>query len=203
MNSSKIVIDKFLPWYKSHGYSARALGYGSPRSQEVRFEQFIRGLDLHDASVLDVGCGFGDFFQFLLTKGVSLDKYVGVDILDEFIQESKKRVTDARCTFLTRNFVDDPVDDLMSDYVIACATLNTNFPNRDEFVKRFLTQMWGLSRKGIGFSMECVHGFKDRKIEINLDPAYWLDFVCRNLSHKMVLYSDYHDADFTICVYKD
>jgi len=202
MSDADIVRNKFLPWYRAHGDQVRALGYGSTRSQEVRFEQFLRGFDLSGARILDVGCGFGDLFPFMVSRGVSPCSYMGVDLLEEFVLEARRRVTDERCRFEARNFIVDDVGELSVDYAIACAALNTNFPNRDEFVKKFLTRMWELSSKGFGFSMECSYGFKGRALELNLDPAYWLDYVCRTFTHRLVLFSDYHDADFTICVYK-
>lgn len=202
MSDADIIRNKFLPWYRTHGDQVRALGYGSARSQEVRFEQFLRGFDLVGASILDVGCGFGDLFPFMTSRGVAPRSYIGVDLLEEFVLEARRRVTDERCRFATRNFIEDPVDDLSVEYAIACAALNTNLPNRDDFVKKFLTRMWEVSSKGFGFSMECSHYFKGRTLDINLDPAYWLDYVCRTFTHRLVLFSDYHDADFTIFVFK-
>ena len=47
-----------------HGFDPRALNWGSRESQNLRFAVFAQVGRLDGASILDVGCGQGDFFFF-------------------------------------------------------------------------------------------------------------------------------------------
>ena len=53
--------DKLLPNY-------RKLGWGSKKSQDLRFKILIDRWNLENKSILDIGCGFGDFYFFLKKK---------------------------------------------------------------------------------------------------------------------------------------
>jgi 2-polyprenyl-3-methyl-5-hydroxy-6-metoxy-1,4-benzoquinol methylase len=45
----------------------------SPRAQCMRFEAFLKNHDLSGRSVLDVGCGAGEFHAHLRRAGVNCD----------------------------------------------------------------------------------------------------------------------------------
>ena len=60
-------------------------------------------------SVLDIGCGFADFYHFLRSRGFN-GQYLGVDIVPEFVSLAKESIKDcpnaevraARHKFLSR-----------------------------------------------------------------------------------------------------
>src|SRR5207253_1982593 len=81
-------------WYahklRQFGYSARALGFGRRGSQERRFEALLALGDLHGASLLDVGCGFGDLLGWLHARGIR-PRYFGLDICAPMIEHCRRR----------------------------------------------------------------------------------------------------------------
>ena len=50
--------------YKKYGYSPKSLGWEKGK-QFLRFHQLTCDFELKNASILDVGCGFGDFIKYL------------------------------------------------------------------------------------------------------------------------------------------
>ncbi len=47
------------------GYNAKTLGWFSRKSQEKRFDVMFKQLnDWNNLSILDVGCGFADFYDY-------------------------------------------------------------------------------------------------------------------------------------------
>ena len=203
MDYKEIINSKFRPWFSTHGQTHRALGYGGEKSQHVRFAQFNRYFNMDRRTVLDVGCGFGDFFHYCNSRDITIENYFGIDVVPEFIETARNADSAGQCQFLLADFLewDQDVHEKF-DYAIACAALNTTFKGRDDFAKLFIKKMWKHCDLGMAFSMENVHGLPEPVAEKNYDPAYWLDFVSREISHKLVLFSDYHDSDFTICVSK-
>jgi SAM-dependent methyltransferase len=75
----------------------------SLRAQRMRFETFILNHDLQGKSILDVGCGVGDFWAHLQARGIDCD-YLGVDIAPEMIRRSRERFPRAR--FEERNILE-------------------------------------------------------------------------------------------------
>ena len=81
----------------------RALDWGSQESQELRFSVLAQVGQLSGASVLDVGCGMGDFFGWLKQEGIEV-KYTGIDITPKMIEVAQQRFPEAK--FELKNLLD-------------------------------------------------------------------------------------------------
>src|SRR5919109_3859483 len=87
-----------------YGVDVRALDWGSRESQAVRFSVLAEVGQLHDASVLDVGCGLGDFFGWLKSAGIGVE-YTGIDITPKMIEVARQRFPETR--FELRNLLEN------------------------------------------------------------------------------------------------
>src|SRR5579864_4289295 len=72
-----------------------AQGWYGARTQERRFSVLAEVSDLREGSVLDVGCGLGDFYSFLHARGGAGD-YIGVDLTPEMVENARRRHPGAR-----------------------------------------------------------------------------------------------------------
>ena len=71
-----------------HGPTPRGVDWNGRASHELRHRQFLRLLDgATDASILDLGCGFGDFLRFLRAQG-HRGPFIGYDVAPEMIGEA-------------------------------------------------------------------------------------------------------------------
>ncbi|HYR59260.1 MAG TPA: hypothetical protein VEO95_11540, partial [Chthoniobacteraceae bacterium] len=59
------ITSRYRERLKQHGAGIQALASGTPERQQTRFGVLAGIGDLDGASVLDVGCGFADFNQYL------------------------------------------------------------------------------------------------------------------------------------------
>jgi SAM-dependent methyltransferase len=81
---------RYVSRLKAYGYDPRTLGWNKGR-QSYRFDALVRHVDLDRIeSVLDVGCGFGDFGVYLREHGFD-GRYLGIDIVPELIQAGRNR----------------------------------------------------------------------------------------------------------------
>ena len=69
----------------------RTLEWGSEASQIRRFEVLNEVAELGRRTVLDVGCGLGQFAEFMIDRGIVFDDYVGVDATPELIARASGR----------------------------------------------------------------------------------------------------------------
>lgn len=94
LNPNKIsqeTINRYSKRYESMGRNIRTLGWGSVEQQYYRFQQTLCATNFHNKSLLDIGCGFADYYEFIRSENISLNSYMGWDINPNFIKESQAR----------------------------------------------------------------------------------------------------------------
>ena len=85
-------VKRYSDRFRKLGRHVRALGWGTEEQQRLRFETTLRGLprDLSSRKILDIGCGFGDYYAFLKERGLRPASYLGWDINPDFIAEARR-----------------------------------------------------------------------------------------------------------------
>lgn len=86
---SRKTIERYSKRLLKHGHDIKTLGWGSTSQQEYRFAQTLKDVDLFDKSILDIGCGFGDYSEFLTSNKIEVKKYTGWDLNKDLIDNIK------------------------------------------------------------------------------------------------------------------
>jgi SAM-dependent methyltransferase len=136
-----------------HPWSAQALGWDSQDTQFRLFERFLRllsfGRVLKGASILDVGCGYGDLLDYINRKGVKIREYTGIDIVPEYIWDAQRRFKGG--TFIEGDYLETKVP--KADFAVCIGGLNLKFENNRELVRRMHEKMRSDSRSMIAFDL--------------------------------------------------
>ena len=199
MAKDEIIKDFFNKLVEKHGYSPKSLAYSGEKSQKIKFN-IVTEVGIEDnCSVLDVGCGFGDYFNYLKQRGIKNIKYCGIDISNKIVDFAKEK--NSLVNVIQGNVL-DLSDDEKYDYVISlgfnCVKTGSNWRT----LTQVLDKMWKLSKKGIAYN--AVSTFSEtspRKIYF-VSPAKVIDYIMTNLTYKVVFRHDYMPHDFTIFAYK-
>jgi len=78
--------------FKDHGVSHVALQYSTEFRQQLMFDAVLRAWQgVNVRSILDVGCGFGDFLPYARGRLREMTRYVGVDLAQSFVNHAKVR----------------------------------------------------------------------------------------------------------------
>jgi SAM-dependent methyltransferase len=94
---SQGTIKRYSDRYSMLGYDVKTLGWGSLEQQRYRFFQTLAFQDIiNGGEILDVGCGFGDYLDFLDEQKVAYSGYHGVDINSDLVHEAKIRHRDKK-----------------------------------------------------------------------------------------------------------
>src|SRR5271170_5368361 len=72
-----------------YGHDSRACDYGDAGSQRIKFALLAQAVGADCRSVLDVGCGFGDYLAYLVRRNFG-GEYVGIDISDAMVERARK-----------------------------------------------------------------------------------------------------------------
>lgn len=182
-----------------HGNSFRSLDWGSRESQMRRFEILADiGISAGD-SVLDVGCGLADLYEWLQKNKPGVN-YSGIDITPEMVMRAKARFPDV-------DFSNATIFDLKNsknayDYVVASGIFFFRKESPMDYMVRVINSMFRISRKGIAFNSLSAWS-KDRTDgEFLADPCEVINY-CRSLSPFVRLRHDYHAADFSVFLYHE
>ena len=195
--------DKLLSFYNFHlkkfGDRPEALRW-TPQGQLKRYHMLADiapAKELNNSTVLDYGCGTGDFYRFLKRRGIQV-KYTGVDINENFIALARKKYPE--CTFRVMNADDDAFEGFF-DYIFICGVFNLNVPGVDEDMRNALTTLFRSCNKGLVLSALSSHTpVKDPELHFT-SPEEMLKFALETLSPAVALRHDRIPNDFMLYVY--
>lgn len=190
-------------------FSSRVARYGpsdargvwnSWDSQQSRFEILAGAFDLNDKTVLDVGCGLGDFAGFLRECGVTPSSYLGVDISQEMIVAAQANYPDER--FEVRDLAERPFEPESFDYVFESGIFNILVPEWEAITFGTIRAMFSACREGVALNfLSKLSGNNNPAARYSL-PSEIVRFVETELSPKFTLRHDYRTNDFSVFVYK-
>jgi SAM-dependent methyltransferase len=153
--------------------------------------------ELNNSTVLDYGCGTGDFYRFLKRRGIKV-KYTGVDINENFINLAKGKYPE--CTFRVMCADDDDLEGFF-DYIFICGVFNLEVPGVDDDMKNALVTLFKHCNKGLALNALSSHTpVKDPELHFT-SPEEIVKFSLENLSPSVVLRHDRIPNDFTLFVY--
>ncbi len=171
---------------KKYGQNAKGLNWNSSLHQTLRFDKLLELLpdDLQNYTLTDVGCGFGDFYNYLQTKP---KKYVGVDILEDMVFIAKQKTNQQ--IIQTDVVTNTPV---ISDFIVCSGALNilTKFETT-----MFLQNCYNSAKKG--FIFNCLTGQESETF--NYLNKEFLEQTASSLGVNKIKYiHDYIPNDITV-----
>lgn len=173
----------------------RSVQWTDSFGQMKRFEVLLNVGDVELGSLLDVGCGLGDLYQFLLENNIQTD-YTGIDIVPEFIDAAKKNYPG----------VDFQRKDIFAvkekyDYVLASGTLSFKVSDNENFYREMIKKMYEIANKAVAFNMLDRLTHVDNETYAAYSPNEIVDF-CKTFASKVEIAIDYLPQDFTVYLYK-
>ncbi len=132
---------------EKYGISPQGVHWNSQHNQYKRFEvltHFIKE-NIKEYTILDVGCGFAEYYHYLSIHNLTPKTYLGLDCEDKMIELSKKRFP--KETFYCKNVLEDKL--FYADYYLCSGALN--ILNEEEFFN-FIKICFHYSKKGFAFN---------------------------------------------------
>jgi SAM-dependent methyltransferase len=204
VNSS--IINGVAAYYTSklaqHGATSRGVDWNGQDSHELRHRQFLRLLsDAPDASVLDLGCGFGDFLRFLRAEG-HRGPFIGYDIAADMVAEASRLYGEGE----DRQWRVGARPSETVDFAIASGIFNVKGDVSTEAWVRYVLEtidvLAGAGRRGFAFNVLSLSSDPDRRAA-NLyyaDASEMLSWCLRRYGRSVALLQDYGLYEFTVIV---
>jgi SAM-dependent methyltransferase len=183
------------------GATPEALGWGKNPRQEVRFGVLGEGaLRRPDSSVLDVGCGFADLYDFLRKRGWK-GTYTGIDLVPELLTEARRR----------HEGLDVKESDLAQlggtakyDFVVASGIFNAKLLSGDNpgHILSSIEKMVQLARVAVSVDFLTTYVDFQKPDAWHTDPG-WILSQSRKFSRCARLRCDYMPFEFALILQKD
>lgn len=168
------------------------------RAQCMRFEAFVIQHELRGKSILDVGCGVGDFWQHLQRRGVDY-RYLGVDIAPAMVQRARERFPGT--PFECRNILERRPD-RQFDYCVAFGIhANVRLDRGRELLEAVTRRQFELCRVAAHVTAltDRYHGFAPH---VQAWRAEEVLSMALDITPCLVLRHDYLPNDFSVTLYR-
>lgn len=181
------------------GDTYEALRTGPWERRELRFSIISEiGIQSGD-SVLDVGCGYGDFYDYLNRQGVDV-KYTGFDINPDFIDIAQGKYPGQQ--FELKDIINEDYEKY--DWIISSSCFNLKLQAQDnyEFIEQILTSAYAHANKGVALDL-----FTDY-VDFKMDNMFYYSpekvfTMGKRISKRVCLRHDHPMFEFCIYLYPD
>lgn len=166
MNTTATMIDWYNQSLEKYGEKDyRSLTWGDEQGTSAirRYEDMNCIIPFADKRILEVGCGWGSFFDF----GFICQKYTGIDINENFINIAKQRYSDHQfiCMDINQYYSENQYDLVICSGVMG----NQGGPgDHPEKLKNFITKIY--------------HSLQANDILINF-PSSWSTIRSNNIEY--------------------
>ena len=177
---------------KKYGTTPRGLNWHSNAHQQIRFDVITSFLPKSGFSVVDVGCGFGDFYFFLRNNQVDFTSYTGVDVMKEMCEITQKRTS---CEVLHVDVLKAKLP--KADFYVCSGALNI-LSEFETFL--FLKNCFSSSKKG--FIFNALYGSKKSDVYNYLTKQTITQFANDLGVSRVEFRDDYMQNDITVGFFK-
>ena len=191
--------------FKKFGASAKGVDWGKCADVEIRHKKMLQLFDgetKKTTTLLDVGCGYGAFLEFLKRYNIDVD-YHGIDLARNSIAYARNNFPD--CNFELGDFLAQDFKKKF-DYLVCngilTQKLEASSQDMELFTNELLKKMFSICDKGIAFNLMTN---KVNYYAPNLyyrSPVEILSFCFDNLSNQVLIDHSYPLYEYTVYVYR-
>ena len=195
-------VERYEKRLREFGYSPATLGWGVDGRQEVRFSVLAEfALSMPSSSVLDVGCGFCDLYDFLSSHGWQ-GHYTGIDIVPGLLEVAQQRHASLDVRELDITDESARLDDY--DFVISSGAFNAALPSDSNVIHigAALRTMHRHSRHATCVDFLSSYVDFQKPGAYHTDPS-WALAAAKRLSRRVLLRHDYMPYEFSVFLFRD
>lgn len=195
-----VVIKRYQQRIAEHGATFASLNSGSAEKQAIRHSVHASALRNNKPSILEVGCGLGDFYVYLLSEKIDCS-YSGYDIVPEYVTECRRRHPHA--DFAVRNVFDDGIEGTY-DTVVMSQVLNNRYQKSDnmQVMRRALEMAFECTRTSV--SIDMLSSYVDFR---NPDLFYYspeeIFRIAKAIAGRVVMRHDYRAFEFCVQLFHE
>lgn len=180
------------------GESPQALGWRDAAQQRLRFGVLLGIGNCSGCDVLDIGCGFGDLYEFMGERGAIGVRYTGTDLNPALIAAARRRHPQA--TFHATTDLRQ-MHDGSQDYVFMSGLFNFRIGDNSGFMRDVVRESFRIARRGVAFNlMGSYVDFQEPHLFYHRESDVFA--FAKSLTRFVTLRADYPLYEFTVYMQK-
>lgn len=192
--------------FKDHGANSFGVDWGDEEKAEIRYNAMFNLVmnTSEEISILDVGSGYGGFYEFL-TKRIDINKvnFSGIDIVEEMIDHAIKTYPKAKFLVgdvLNESFVNEKYDFIVCNGILT-QKLSASDKEMEEYMISLIKKMFDLCKVGIAFNT--MSDMVDFKLDGNFHyPVEKMFKLASSISRHIKIDHAYPLYEYTTYIYK-
>lgn len=196
--AKEYVISFFDKSLRLHGDRPEAVRW-TPPGQIIHYKCMLdMAPSIGGSTVLDFGCGKGDFYGFLQQNNIPVS-YTGVDLNPGLIDLAKQKYPGV--PFSVFDITTEALTDTF-DYIFLCGVFNLKVQGLDELIRLTLKKLFSHCRIGLAYNGLSAHN-QHKAHELHyVAPEDILRFAIEELTPFVSLRQDRLYHDFTLFAYQ-
>lgn len=193
--------------FKKYGETSRGVDWGRTENAKLRLKKMAEViLKTPDEliTILDIGCGYGAFFEYLKNNFKWKFKYIGIDICTNMIKKAKSKYPKA--DFIVGDFMSYDFGNKKFDYLICngifTQKLTASTMEMNDYIKLFIKKMNHLSKKGFVFNIMSTYVNFQTENLYYFSPPEMLSYLLFNISKNIKMDHSYKLYEYSCYVYK-
>jgi SAM-dependent methyltransferase len=193
------IIDRYNQRFEQFGTDIRTLASGTEERRQVRFGVLSEIGLTPGCSVLDLGCGFGDFYAYLGRRGLECE-YTGYDINPTLAEAARSKFPAGR--FEVKDIQVEPFP--VFDFVVSSSAFNLPVSDGDNygFVTDILTRCFQHARLGVAVDFLTSYVDFQSAEAFHYSPEKILA-IAKTITKRVSLRHDYPLYEFCLYLYPD
>lgn len=183
----------------SYGLSPSTVGWKDFAQQELRFDILTSDIDLNGKKVVDIGCGFGDLANYLVSKGINVEEYIGVEVSKKMLEIAKKNtLTKLNAKYMNANIFKDPMN-ITVDFALMSGLLNLRQSTNSatEILQSFLLKIRPIVTQGLVFNLLTDEVDFEQPHHLHYNPST-AQLIVRDFFKDVSIKKDYGLYEFTV-----
>jgi SAM-dependent methyltransferase len=189
------VIQRYQQRIAEHGATFASLNSGSEEKQAIRQWVHASALRGQRPSILEVGCGLGDFYRYLMTQGRNCS-YHGYDIVPEYVAECQRVYPQAG--FDVRNIFLNGIEGSY-DTVVMSQVLNNRYQKSDNMLVMHRALELAYQHTRVSVSVDMLSTYVDFR---NPDLFYYspedIFRMAKAIAPRVLIRHDYRAFEFCV-----
>lgn len=175
--------------------------FGNEISGRVRFESITRQFEFDGATVLDIGCGYGDLLDHMNREMTMPADYLGIDPFDKVIDVAKEKHPDS--SFICADYLE--WDTGRFDYNVLVSVFDRKFgniPDSKAYAWKVIEKAIREARIGTAITFLSTYKTINDPGELLFDPAEVMGFA-RQLTERVMIDYSYAPQAFTLFTWNE